>query len=168
MGTLVKVAKTTDLAPGQVGTVLLRRGLGPGSRGPHAGGLVLAGRRLSQICLEQLRVRLQVGARALGTGRIRAHAQALDAAGKNEKIEMGGVWSAPGEDGEPGEHLEGGKFLIASGGKNLKPAKAAPGIVEYRAGDRQHGLPADEPAGSTHGSIMAGQGRSSKTRFIGA
>src|SRR5205814_1798301 len=45
---------------------------------------------------------------------------------------------------------------------------AAAGIVEYRAGGGQRGFPADEPVGSPHGSIMAGQGRSSNTRFIGA
>ena len=45
---------------------------------------------------------------------------------------------------------------------------AAGGIGEYRPGGRQCLLPADEPVGSTHGSIMAGQGRSSNTRFIGA
>ena len=45
---------------------------------------------------------------------------------------------------------------------------AAAGVVGYRTGGCQCGLPADEPADSTHGFIMAGQGRSSNTRFIGA
>jgi penicillin-binding protein 2 len=43
-------------------------------------------------------------------------------------IEMVAVWSAPNEEGEANEHLQGGRFVIVTGGKPRKPVKAAPGI----------------------------------------
>ncbi|MBI2678551.1 MAG: penicillin-binding protein 2 [Candidatus Koribacter versatilis] len=46
-------------------------------------------------------------------------------------IEMGGLWSAAGEDGEANQHLQAGKFVIASkGSARRKPAAAAPGMLD--------------------------------------
>src|SRR6185437_7285855 len=71
-----------------------------------------------------------------------------------------------GQAGQRGQHRRLADAGLAADHQELPGAAA--GIVEYRTRDGQHGLPADEPVGSTHGSIMAGQGRSSNTRFIGA
>ena len=74
--------------------------------------------------------------------------------------------SRPGLVDQRGQHRRLADAGLAADHQELPGAAA--GIVEHRTGGGQRGLPADEPVGSTHGFIMAGQGRSSKTRFIGA
>ncbi len=46
----------------------------------------------------------------------------------SKPVEVGAVWSAPGENGEP-EHLQSGHFYVTPG-KTGKPAKAAPGVLD--------------------------------------
>jgi penicillin-binding protein 2 len=46
----------------------------------------------------------------------------------NQPMEVGAVWTAPGENGEA-EHLESGHFYLTPG-KAGKPAKAAPGVLD--------------------------------------
>src|SRR3984957_14726015 len=43
------------------------------------------------------------------------------------KVDMGGLWTAPGEDGH-GERLQGGRFEMETSKRNLPVAAAAPGI----------------------------------------
>ena len=74
--------------------------------------------------------------------------------------------SRPSLADQRGQHRRLADAGLAADHQELPGAVA--GIVEYRTGGGQYGLPADEPGGSTHGFIMAGQGRSSNTRFIGA
>ena len=74
--------------------------------------------------------------------------------------------AGPGLADQRGQHRGLADAGLAADHQELPGAAA--GVVEHGAGRGQHRLPADEPVGSTHGAIMAGQGRSSKTRFIGA
>ena len=78
-----------------------------------------------------------------------------------------------------GQAKSGPAWLISAASIAVLPMPASPLIIrncpvpprrvaEHRAGGGQCRLPPDEPVGWTHGSIMAGQGRSSNTRFIGA
>jgi penicillin-binding protein 2 len=46
----------------------------------------------------------------------------------NPKVDMGGLWTAPGEGG-PDDKLEGGRFVVDLPKKPLVAASAAPGIV---------------------------------------
>ncbi|MDP9268876.1 MAG: penicillin-binding protein 2 [Acidobacteriota bacterium] len=57
------------------------------------------------------------------------------AQGASRPIEMAAVWSESSsgdesEAGEGGEHLHGGRFVIASGGEPKKPVRAAPGLAD--------------------------------------
>jgi penicillin-binding protein 2 len=45
-----------------------------------------------------------------------------------KKVEIGGMWTAPGEDGSDGDHLHSGKFLVDVTKKKSPLAVAAPGM----------------------------------------
>ena len=104
--------------------------------------------------------RQAAGLQHLRPGPVRRRAVALPAEPAQDE------GSRPGLADQRGQHRRLADAGLAADHQELPGAAA--GIVEHRAGGGQHRLPADEPVGSTHGFIMAGQGRSSKTRFIGA
>jgi hypothetical protein len=58
----------------------------------------------------------------------RQRATKVAQAQEQKPVEVGAVWSAPGENGEP-EHLQSGHFYMTAG-KSGKPAKAAPGVLD--------------------------------------